>query len=446
MEKNSTFSALLLSTLLLVAGASHANEADYAVFDTDSGHLWNRLHQALYVRTMKDERIGHDLVDPPLWVDTETFLLSGPSREKALELLDEFLHNDGEKLITDPLKRVVMQHDLWAVFDWTANRSAAFEDPASDGLPAKDEFESARLALRERLAAVIRRLAVDQAAVDRISANYAQAIAAKTWPDHFSSDDPGQTFLPADLLDPTGSWICIRGAAEGPAAPIHSNYYRGRSAFAVYLRLPDGVVATREYIDALNTAAAGATSPAELPQFPVGTSLALVRQMFALDAAGEVMLTPLVQTVQMRVYREVGAKIKNHAASQAMFKFKLDRRSLFAGRSGGLVSISDTAPLVHSILSDHEKQYLKTEQPFMTSCIDCHSCGGGTVQGIFTFDQTTWVSYAKVSEPEQRLRPTQTDRERQRTRAWKQDRHDGRLLKSMIESVRGSAASPIEKK
>jgi hypothetical protein len=41
-----------------------------------------------------------------------------------LHLLDELLHTDAENLIRDPVKRALLQRDLWAVFDWSATEIA----------------------------------------------------------------------------------------------------------------------------------------------------------------------------------------------------------------------------------------------------------------------------------------------------------------------------------
>ena len=98
---------------------------------------------------------------------------------------------------------------------------------------------------------------------------------------------------------------------------------------------------------------------------------------------------------------------------------------------------------MRSILNDSEQQYLGDEQTFMSSCLECHACGGGTVKGIFTFDQKIWVSYAKLTLSDLRLHPVSAEDEIQRTKTWKQERHDGRLLKSWmdIDQIRFTAHS-----
>ncbi len=104
--------------------APPAPAVETTIYDPDPQHLWNRLHQALWVRTGPDGwEYGHDRLDPLLWMDTK-YLLEGKPHEQAIAVLDEFLARDGEKLVQDPLKRAILQRDLWAVFDWTAEPGA----------------------------------------------------------------------------------------------------------------------------------------------------------------------------------------------------------------------------------------------------------------------------------------------------------------------------------
>src|SRR5437899_3222953 len=88
------------------------------LYDPEADHLWNRVHQILFVRTTADGKaLGHDEVDPLLWPGTK-HLLTGPSHTDAIRILDEFLTRGGDKLVQDPLSRAIMQHDLWTVFEW----------------------------------------------------------------------------------------------------------------------------------------------------------------------------------------------------------------------------------------------------------------------------------------------------------------------------------------
>ncbi len=59
---------------------------------------------------------GYDDTVPFNPVRSETFL-TGEAQQKAVAVLDEFLAGHGERLVQDPVKRAVLQHDLWAAFD-----------------------------------------------------------------------------------------------------------------------------------------------------------------------------------------------------------------------------------------------------------------------------------------------------------------------------------------
>src|SRR5947209_7632925 len=168
-----------------------------AVYDADPAHLWNRLHGALFVRTAVDGRsYGRDELDPLLWPKSK-HLLAGERHKRVVAVLDEFLAKDGHTLINDPLKRVVLEHDLWAVFDWLAN-------PNNPYLYRDDDSPPEARALQRRLAKAIRRLAPPAKEIQRLPDNYAAAIAAKTFPTNHDPDKPKKAFLPADLFDADG--------------------------------------------------------------------------------------------------------------------------------------------------------------------------------------------------------------------------------------------------
>src|SRR3954451_16665739 len=79
-----------------------------ALYHPDPGHLWNRLHEALFVRVGPDGRAyGRDRLEPLLWYASKHLLEDRP-RDRLLALLDEFLTGHGERLINDPLKRAVL--------------------------------------------------------------------------------------------------------------------------------------------------------------------------------------------------------------------------------------------------------------------------------------------------------------------------------------------------
>src|SRR5215471_3052413 len=165
--------ALALSSLFLLGalraapptGAGHEAASDApAIFDPSPRHIWNRLYDGLVIRTdQRGARHGADVLDPLLWPETE-HLLAGPSHRRALDLLDEFLRTHAENLIRDPVKRALLQHSLWAIFDWSALRN--------------DNYTAERAELQVRLAKVLRRLPLTPQEIKSLPDNYAQAVAS----------------------------------------------------------------------------------------------------------------------------------------------------------------------------------------------------------------------------------------------------------------------------
>src|SRR5690242_17617637 len=116
-----------------LAGSLRSNEPP-PLFDADPQHLWNRLFAAVTIRpsllpSVKDgppvARIeGGDRIEFFGWGKTTWW--DEPAHVAGLaELLDQFLSQGREKLSTDPLKRVLLQRDLWTLFDFLMVRHIA---------------------------------------------------------------------------------------------------------------------------------------------------------------------------------------------------------------------------------------------------------------------------------------------------------------------------------
>jgi len=149
--------AVLFNAITLKA--SDAPEAN-TIYDSDTNHLWNRLNETLFERTAQDgKKYGLDELDILYWFRT-TNLLAGTSHQQAISVLDEFINTHGEKLIRDPLKRALLQRDLWELFDWSA-------------LPwPSAPYAQERKELQRRLAVIIRRLALTTNEIASLPDNY----------------------------------------------------------------------------------------------------------------------------------------------------------------------------------------------------------------------------------------------------------------------------------
>jgi hypothetical protein len=339
---------------------AHLPNAD--VYDPDPGHLWNRLYAALYVRTIPDgQEYGHDEADPLLWPSSK-YLLTEPRHRQAVTLLDQFLDQDGEKLIQASLKRAIFQRDLWAIFDWLA-------DPHPEYRRKTARLLTERRELRTRLAPILRRLALSPEQIRGLPDNYTAGVAAAVFPPSHDPDRAEKAFLPVDLWRADGPWILLAERGGSPAAPQHVEFTRGRSAFFVFVNLPNGRQATLDYLEKLRTfpnpmgsrpadqsgrftAQFGSFLNPNLPQFPAGTQFALVRQAMLLDDQGHITPTRLIEMVQIRVVRAIpnpeelppekrhlSASLLRSKQQEDGYEFRLRRKDLFAGKAGGLHAV-----------------------------------------------------------------------------------------------------------
>ena len=218
----------------LVYFSTSSEAKTWCLYDSDPNHIWNRLYRSLYMRAARDgQEYGYDELDPLIWYSTK-YLFSGPANQHAINALDEFIATHAERLISDPLKRAMFQRDLWAIFDWTT-------DGDYNPSPARRELEV-------RLVQVIRRLSLPVERIRALPNNYQDAVAAKTFAIHYDPDRREQAFLPSDLFQPNGPWVLLSARGGDPAAPGNVAAFSGRSAFLIFIRLPEGRDATLDYL------------------------------------------------------------------------------------------------------------------------------------------------------------------------------------------------------
>ena len=280
------------------------------VYNPNPDHLWNRVFCQLYRRVAANgEEYGADELDPLLWFDT-TYLLDGVSHQQAIQVLDEFLSTHAENLIRDSLKRAMFQHDLWAVFDWLVSQP--------------DPYPSQRQDLETRIVQLIKRVALSREEISSLPDNYALAVESDIFPATVQEDHPEAAFLPSDLFQPNSAWVPM-GREGGPIAITHTESFPffGRSVFLVFVRSPKGRAATLDFIGSLNTESDPITA--------IGSEVALVRRMLLIDSEGDLILSPLIETVQIRHF----------GPAQSFYEFELDRARLFDGIGGGLVRNND---------------------------------------------------------------------------------------------------------
>jgi hypothetical protein len=360
-------------------------DPDAGVYDPDPDHIWNRLFRLFYVRESQNARLyGGDELDPYLWSRTK-YLLTGPSHEEALKLLDEFLRQHSENLIRDPVRRAFFQRDLLAVYE-------------SLRVPS-DEKEANRSELQTRIAEIIRRLSLTPDAIAQLPVNYMDSIRAQVFPTRYDPSNPKDPFLPADLFDPNGPWVCLGEQRGRPVASDHLESFQGRSVFLVFFQVPGGRPKTLEYVGKLRNIPKNwgpnldrpqlpDFSPVlvpypEPPQFPIGTSVALVRRLVLIDDRGHPTSTHLTESVQIRVYRAIHFDLGGTGAhSQDFSALTLSRRKLFLGELGGLRAIAQgdkEFTVFHSQEIDPFEMEVDPESwqgVVLRACSNCHEAAG----------------------------------------------------------------------
>lgn len=133
------------------------------IFNPNPAHLWNRLHRAIYMRIETDgTEYGEGRLDPLLWRGTKR-LRVGPSHQEFIQMLDELIAGGRDALDRSPLKRALLQRDLWAVFDWVSR------------------YDARQKPLLVRLARAIELLALSEDELRALPDNYAAAVNSKAF-------------------------------------------------------------------------------------------------------------------------------------------------------------------------------------------------------------------------------------------------------------------------
>ena len=143
-----------------------------------------------------------------VFCSTIPFLIEGRSHRQAIKSLDRFL-DSGQDFVKEPLKRAILQRDLWAIFVSTA-------DP---NLPHQVE----RRELQKRLAQVIRQIALSSDEIRQLPDNLQQAVRSRSFPTEYQADQSDRPFLPDDLMKANGTWVLLgnRYRRDDLAAPNH---------------------------------------------------------------------------------------------------------------------------------------------------------------------------------------------------------------------------------
>ena len=408
------------------------------IYDPNPRHLWNRLNDALFIRTGPDGlRYGYDELDPLIWQRSRD-LLQGDSRKQALAALDEFLLGHGEKLVRDPLGRAWLQHDLWLLFDWAASESS--------NAPLAERRE-----LELRVSAALRRLELTPREIAALPDNYEQS----------GTNTALQDFV-GGLFKPGSGWVCLQAAGSDMIAPSHGQSFGGRSVFLVMARFPGGAAEAESYlarfaafqprwVDVTNVVRyyTGSNTPGieatnvtsvlntNLPQFPANTRWALVRRMCVIDSSGEIQPTLVTESIQTRRYLAIKNAVLNGAEAlpQQMADFIMDRRN--AGRLRTLGAGERDFTAVHFFSNGVDPfepvgkpATLADFQNYRTRVLlDCFTCHLGA--GLYSVQSLTGA-FSPARNPLSAVTPSGSpEHEAWATSLWKNHQFDWGLLQGL---------------
>jgi hypothetical protein len=440
-------------------GAARGPAVSPGLYHNDPQHLWNRLHDAMFVRVGSDGvEYGRDRIEPYLWRGSR-HLLAGESHDRLVAVLAEF-NRGGDALIADPVKRAMLQRDLWLVFSWLEHSHDGFYDfPGT-----KADWQSRQDRLREPLARAIGRLTLTRQQIADLPDTYAAAAASGEFASRFDPAQPDRPYLPPDLFNVHGPWVSL-GRSDDLIAASHvlSDNPFTTSAFLVFIKLPGGRDATRAYVDRLRSFKGPrfirtAESPKpefpnfnpDIPQFPAGTEVALVRRALLVTPEFDVAPSPITESVQVRVYRAVPAwnpanrskalMMNDEVRSwQSVHEFSFSRARLFAGRSGGLFPVEGAPGDFATGFSTHGADVFEEKigpRPgtgtSLTWCVGCHFA-----PGVFSFN-TFAQHFTLDAAPAGRLEAMPAADVLAAAVAWKQKRADWVLLQRLL---RESAAA-----
>lgn len=371
------------------------SDSPLPLYDADPQSLVNRLFAAFYIRTSEIpanrggtpvRRIeGGDVIDFLAWPGSD-YWSSLETCQRLSSVLDECLADPARIRPADPLRRAVLQRDLWAPFDFLVSRNIA-----RDG---DKETRQRRDAICRKLAAVIRALTLSELEIESLPDTYALAIKSG----NFSSDhrfDSTVDYLPPGLFTAPSDWLemdfyqpsDIHEDIQERFITLHTRNYKGRSYFRLFYRFPGGRPALEEYLKHIDAEAIDWKASAQrgfirvrdgVRQIPVGTEVALVQFLITLDSQLRPTPTSIVESVRLRVFRNVDGRAEpptNTAVGMNVSEHTLKRQLLFNGlEHGGLEREPDDQPIYRVIFQGDKAPDWGDIGRSLTLVQDCRRC------------------------------------------------------------------------
>ena len=225
---------------------------------------------------------------------------------------------------------------------------------------------------------------------------------------------------------------------------MHDLSFIARSVFLVFARLPGGRDATLAYFKQLaelkipllvSSQIPGMAQPMyfwnpQVPQFPASTEFALVRKMALPDREGQLHLTPVTESVQIRHYTDI-PNVEGMASRdvdlarrfQEPSEIELSRSLLFSEHYSGLrgVAASDDQFQIFPAMTqgfdvfEDRRVRVRPSSPFI-QCTSCHI--GPGIQSMMSFSFRSSPYEGAALSP--RLAETTPTEEAEKVLRWAQ--------------------------
>jgi hypothetical protein len=359
--------------MFLLAATALAGEP---IYDRKPGHPWDQAREIFYThRFPTGEIYEHPHAFAPPWKEFVPFVHEAAFHQEVLARLEAVEKLPPAEMEQQPAaRRVIFLGDLWPVFDGL--HQAQVQVPLDKEATAK--AVSRRDELLRRVAGLMKRLELTEEEVRALPDAFERVGDQKLYPQSFDPAFPSKPFFPAELLDKDGPWVTYSQEKEPSAGgTAHMSVVKYRSLFTLHLRTPDGRDGGAKFLRDW-------TESEGTNLIPQKTTLALLRRALVPTRGGKLMVSPLVESLQL---------IAVTPSQDQHFKFTLDRAQFLAGKLGlkplGKDDPVDTSSF-ESVPARMALEPSKTEPPSeslialryktlreipssLESCIRCHS-------------------------------------------------------------------------
>ena len=314
--------ALLILTLgQLLTGRVRGAEGTVDPYDV--------LYDVLMTRWKDGKAYAQNETSPAIFAWSE-FPFDDKTFKKFDVALDEFAALPQEKIEAySDVKRALLQRHLWKVFDTTFDWDW-WKENGDWYWGGRKYFPRSHMdrrnASQPKLVALIRRLALTKEQIQSLPNPLAATVKSGGFATAHDPEDRFKPFLRADLYGKDSSFVCLGEDRHEIPVSQHTGKLYSRSMFLQFMRLPGGRKETLEYMEKIK-------KKTEL--FPVGTQFALIEQPYLISKQGEMILSPMIVSVQLRAYLDVDrtSREARPEATQCVTEFVMPPRELMKGNA-----------------------------------------------------------------------------------------------------------------